>query len=348
MKSGYISIYSLRVGLYKIREAAAHTGLTQRAIRYYEALGLLAGTKRSRGKIRLYTEADCQRLSLIKKLREQGKSLAEISGLLPQKTTLRTAIFVDSAFSLSLAQAAQYGVQIIPDTIRFGKIHYKDYTTLAPEQFAVVEKRKRCAAESEPPTVADYVALFSQAIAQGHQELVSLHPDQRLSRSYERACAAAAALPQFSIHVIDTQLMSLGFHYLLEKIQAQMSALEIAQLVKKYKGQITEFIVLGSLTRLLSDKDQLAKMLLDYVPILQHTAQSGLVPLARVSSLAAAGQYLQEHTKGFKHYRAGYSSPEIYKKFKAQLKNVPISSAEHYSSVLLANFSSVLVGLAAF
>ncbi len=62
---------------------AAQTGLTARAIRYYEEIGLLEPAARSDGAYRLYDPEDLERLSFIKGLREDaGFSLAEIRQLL--------------------------------------------------------------------------------------------------------------------------------------------------------------------------------------------------------------------------------------------------------------------------
>ena len=69
--------------LFKIQEVAAETGLTTRAIRYYEELGLLEPAARSDGAYRLFDESDLERLRFIKELRDDaGFSLAQISQLL--------------------------------------------------------------------------------------------------------------------------------------------------------------------------------------------------------------------------------------------------------------------------
>lgn len=69
--------------LRRIQEAAAETGLTPRAIRYYEELGLLRPAARSGGAYRLYDADDLERLRFIKGLRDDaGFSLAEIAQLL--------------------------------------------------------------------------------------------------------------------------------------------------------------------------------------------------------------------------------------------------------------------------
>lgn len=69
--------------LLRIQEVAAETGLTPRAIRYYEEIGLLAPAARSDGAYRLYDAEDLERLRFIRGLRDDaGFSLAEIGQLL--------------------------------------------------------------------------------------------------------------------------------------------------------------------------------------------------------------------------------------------------------------------------
>ena len=67
----------------RIQEVAALLGLTTRAIRYYEEVGLLEPAARSDGAYRLYDSEDLERLGFIKGLRDDaGFSLAEIGQLL--------------------------------------------------------------------------------------------------------------------------------------------------------------------------------------------------------------------------------------------------------------------------
>ena len=69
--------------LLRINEVAAETGLTTRAIRYYEEVGLLEPAGRSEGVYRLYDESDLDRLRYIRSLRDDaGFSLAQIGQLL--------------------------------------------------------------------------------------------------------------------------------------------------------------------------------------------------------------------------------------------------------------------------
>jgi DNA-binding transcriptional MerR regulator len=69
--------------LLRITEVAEEVGLTARAVRYYEELGLLKPAARSEGSYRLFDEDDLERLRFIRGLRDDaGFSLAEIGRML--------------------------------------------------------------------------------------------------------------------------------------------------------------------------------------------------------------------------------------------------------------------------
>ncbi|BAU29306.1 DNA-binding transcriptional MerR regulator [Aneurinibacillus soli] len=82
---------------YKIEDAARKTGLTKRALRYYEELGLITPFTRSDGGYRMYTDADIEQIMHVKNLRDLlGVSLSEIKeyvDLEQRAAALRTVYF---------------------------------------------------------------------------------------------------------------------------------------------------------------------------------------------------------------------------------------------------------------
>ncbi|XXX81410.1 MerR family transcriptional regulator [Sorangium sp. So ce134] len=66
----------------KIGELARRTGLTVRALRHYDEIGLLVPSARSKGGYRLYDRKDVARLYRIQALRRLDLSLADIQDLL--------------------------------------------------------------------------------------------------------------------------------------------------------------------------------------------------------------------------------------------------------------------------
>ena len=77
----------------RIGELAAATGLTVRALHYYEEIGLLTASGRSEAGHRLYSDSDVERLYRIRLLLRFGLPLQDIARVLDDPTyDLRTAI----------------------------------------------------------------------------------------------------------------------------------------------------------------------------------------------------------------------------------------------------------------
>jgi DNA-binding transcriptional MerR regulator len=75
--------------LRRIQDVADEVGLTSRAIRYYEEMGLLIPAARSDGSHRLYDESDVERLRAIRGLRDDaGFSIGDITRLLEDSDQL--------------------------------------------------------------------------------------------------------------------------------------------------------------------------------------------------------------------------------------------------------------------
>ncbi|MBT2396966.1 MerR family transcriptional regulator [Streptomyces sp. ISL-100] len=66
----------------QIGEVAERTGLSLRTIRHYEEVGLVIPSARSKGGFRLYTEADVDRLMVIRRMKPLDFSLEEMRDLL--------------------------------------------------------------------------------------------------------------------------------------------------------------------------------------------------------------------------------------------------------------------------
>jgi MerR family copper efflux transcriptional regulator len=69
-------------GTMHIGELAEQTGLSLRTIRHYDEIGLLKPSGRTDGGFRLYTDADLDRLMLIRRMKPLGYSLEQMAELL--------------------------------------------------------------------------------------------------------------------------------------------------------------------------------------------------------------------------------------------------------------------------
>ncbi len=73
----------------QIGRVAELCGLSLRTVRYYEEQGLIAPDGRSDGGFRLYTDAQVERLLLIKQMKPLGFTVAQMRELLDARDLLR-------------------------------------------------------------------------------------------------------------------------------------------------------------------------------------------------------------------------------------------------------------------
>ncbi|WP_237569780.1 MerR family transcriptional regulator [Mycolicibacterium lacusdiani] len=88
----------------QIGQVAARTELSINTVRHYDEVGLVTPSARSAGGFRLYTEADVDRLLVIRRMKPLGFSLAEMRDLLDALAVLDD----DVAPENERAEAAQH------------------------------------------------------------------------------------------------------------------------------------------------------------------------------------------------------------------------------------------------
>jgi DNA-binding transcriptional MerR regulator len=87
----------------QIGEVATRVGLSLRTIRHWDEVGLVVPSKRSAGGFRLYTEADIDRLVLVKTLRPLDFSLEQLRDLLATMDALEDDLGDDPRITAELA-----------------------------------------------------------------------------------------------------------------------------------------------------------------------------------------------------------------------------------------------------
>ncbi|WP_295652538.1 MerR family transcriptional regulator, partial [uncultured Dietzia sp.] len=81
----------------KIGEVAERTALSIRSLRHYDELGLVSPSAHSPGGFRLYTEADVERLLLIRRMKPLGFSLDRMKDFCRALDARSEGIVVDGA-----------------------------------------------------------------------------------------------------------------------------------------------------------------------------------------------------------------------------------------------------------
>lgn len=73
----------------QIGEVAARTGLSLRSLRHWEEVGLLRPSGRTEGGFRLYTEADVDRIMVIRRMKPLGFTLEQMAATMRDVEVLR-------------------------------------------------------------------------------------------------------------------------------------------------------------------------------------------------------------------------------------------------------------------
>lgn len=164
----------------------------------------------------------------------------------------RVAVVTDSASDLSPDRAARLGIAIVPLIVRFGEESFRAGVDLSTEAFW-----ERMLAPGAPfPTTAaaapgDFQAAFEAAFAAGAEAIVCITVGSKLSGTHKSAEIARGLLAEREIHVVDSELASMGVGMLAE-IAAEhaargASAAEIARAVRERIPRIDLYVAIDTL-----------------------------------------------------------------------------------------------------
>lgn len=116
----------------------------------------------------------------------------------------RIGIVCDSTCDLGPEWLEEHGVIMVPLKVHFGEETFRDWIDLTPDVFYT----RLCEAPKLPttsqPSPADFTAAYDSLVADGAEEIVSIHLTSALSGTFESATLAAkdAAIP---VRVVDTR-----------------------------------------------------------------------------------------------------------------------------------------------
>jgi DegV family protein with EDD domain len=130
------------------------------------------------------------------------------------------AIITDSASDMSLAQAREYGVEVVPLWVVFGNERLRDGIDLTRATFYQRLAAAKELPHSEPLDAAGFEAIFRKHVEAG-EECIAPIVSAKLSKTHENAKAAAAKFGD-KVHVVDSETLS-GGQFLLAQVAGEMA-----------------------------------------------------------------------------------------------------------------------------
>jgi DegV family protein with EDD domain len=122
----------------------------------------------------------------------------------------RIGLVTDSTSSIPPAQAAQWGITVVPMQIQIGKQVRAEPSV--PKDILVRALQEDYAVSTAPPDPAGFAWAYQDLANRGADEIISVHISGRQSKTTEVAEMAAAHSP-VPVHIVDSQTtgMSLGY-----------------------------------------------------------------------------------------------------------------------------------------
>lgn len=162
-------------------------------------------------------------------------------------------LITDSGCDLSVTEAAELDVLLVPMTVRFGQEEFRSGLDITNEEFYDKLTGSSELPTTSQPTPYDFESVYQKVIAAG-DEAVVLCVSSDLSGTYQSASIAADGLED-RIHVVDTRVVTVVQRLLLEYaiyLRSQnATAAQIAEKLNKKKEYARAFAVVDTLEYLI-------------------------------------------------------------------------------------------------
>jgi DegV family protein with EDD domain len=153
-------------------------------------------------------------------------------------------IITDSSADLGPEVAARLGITVLPVSIHFGNKTFRDGIDINATEFFDRLKHNSVFPTTSPPVPSLFEDTFAELMKQTDQ-IVAVHASSKLSQTFARAQRAASPLlGRAKIHVIDSQLVSVGLGMLVTAAaQAAESGANVDEVVRLVRGMIPRIYI---------------------------------------------------------------------------------------------------------
>ena len=164
-------------------------------------------------------------------------------------------IVTDSASDISLEEAKELGIEIVPLSVRFGEAEYTDLIDLSVSDFYQKMSERDLLPSTAAPSPGAFEAAFKRCIEAGAEGVVCINLSLALSATGQAAQLAADALVDtITVKCIDSKSITSGLGTIIRKAasaaKAGKSMDEIVSLVEGLASKTRIFATLDTLENL--------------------------------------------------------------------------------------------------
>lgn len=229
----------------------------------------------------------------------------------------KTAIVMDSTGYLNPDILEKYDIRIVSLNVNIGDETFPEIALSNQDLFAKLDKIKGTSTTSQP-SVGSFMEVYQALLADGYEEVVSIHISQKISGTILSAQMAKDLLPDAKIHAFDSGSSCLGLGLLAwaaaDLANEGLSSLEILERLPALKEKIELYFIVDTLEYLhrggrIGGASALFGTLLQIKPILYFNQEGYIDVFDKVRSKGRAWQRviteLERALASGKSYRIG-------------------------------------------
>ena len=252
---------------------------------------------------------------------------------------MTTRIVTDSACDLSDEELAEWGIGMVPLSIRFGDDEFIDRKELSTDDFYRRLSGSELLPETSAPSPGAFVAMFNEMADQGATGVICINLSEALSATIQAARTAAASEDvKIDVRVINSKSITGGLgSIVLAAAGAARDGMpidDIVELVEDLRGRTRVYATLDTLENLkkggrIGGAQAAFGSLLSIKPLLDLS--SGEVVAAgrqrtRRRSLAWVKDQLSEAGENIENLAILHSNAEDISEFLKLVDDIPIAS----------------------
>jgi len=158
-------------------------------------------------------------------------------------------IVTDSTSDLPEEIVEEYGIEIVPLTVRLGDKVFRDYYDVSPAEFYQMLRETDDFPRTSQPSVEEFISTYKKI--GDKEDIISIHISTKMSATAQSASLALQQLPGWKVGVIDSGLVSVGLGILVieaaKAAKAGADAREVFGLVERLMSKIKVYFSVDSL-----------------------------------------------------------------------------------------------------
>ncbi len=158
-------------------------------------------------------------------------------------------IVTDSTCDLPKELVEEYGIEIVPLTVRLGDETFRDYFDLTPTDFYRMLGETEDFPTTSQPSVEEFLNTYKKLGSE--EKIISIHISMDLSATAQSANVALQQLSDWDITIIDSRSTSIGLGLMVleaaKAARAGADAEEVIALVEKLKSEVKIYFSVESL-----------------------------------------------------------------------------------------------------